>query len=418
MQAPHNTIEQALASVQINNNQITFPDRIEAPIFTKMKTMFAAITGTWLGKKAQAFGFDFDPSCIVAQYLSDGSWPKKNPFSLYPTPAIVTDYACKFTYADANRFAGYDHVIRILEPSAGRGDLIDAVIEGFKRLGIRYEVICVELDPVNIAILTGKGYTVIAGDFLSLSSLGEFDLVIMNPPFEGNNYTHHIRHAQGFLKKNGKLVAIAPTSIFKSPHKATVALRQEVNALNYHAFPGAIFEKHTFDDTTAETCVFELYAPERTKREALLMEDYGVNTFVLYINNLRSWCGKVQTCGSEAALRTFMPEMAKAYLDEYPFAFINDAIIEETIAFLVDFRQTEWSADALATEIAAPITESTVNPTVEHSTPVAKAPSPVKTEAFAKIDSLLTEISQTLKPSPRPKKRATPLPTRQLSFSL
>jgi len=43
---------------------------------------------------------------------------------------------------------------------------------------------------------------------------GDFDLVIMNPPFVGRHYLLHVNHALKFLKDGGKLVTILPASAY------------------------------------------------------------------------------------------------------------------------------------------------------------------------------------------------------------
>lgn len=45
-------------------------------------------------------------------------------------------------------------------------------------------------------------------DFLECSSLGVFDRIIMNPPFERGADIKHILHAREMLKAGGRLVAI------------------------------------------------------------------------------------------------------------------------------------------------------------------------------------------------------------------
>lgn len=121
---------------------------------------------------------------------------------------------------------------RILEPSAGTGNLVRAVwshatgadccrvvmVERDHRLadGLREmrnrtvyanssnaRVVCADFLEID-------GPDALAGNDpgLDAAPLGLFDLVLMNPPFENGADIKHIRHAMTFLKPGGKLVAI------------------------------------------------------------------------------------------------------------------------------------------------------------------------------------------------------------------
>ena len=53
------------------------------------------------------------------------------------------------------------------------------------------------------------GIRVHPGDFLEQNgNLGQFDRIVMNPPFENGADIKHIQHAMKMLKPGGRLVAI------------------------------------------------------------------------------------------------------------------------------------------------------------------------------------------------------------------
>lgn len=93
---------------------------------------------------------------------------------------------------------------RVLEPSAGKGDIADYLCENFN---FKPESISVcEVDEDLIHILQGKGYPVIEKDFLRLAEPYQFDIVLMNPPFA--NAADHILKAWDILKMfGGEIVA-------------------------------------------------------------------------------------------------------------------------------------------------------------------------------------------------------------------
>lgn len=91
----------------------------------------------------------------------------------------------------------------ILEPSAGTGNLLHAIPCG--------NVTAVELNHGLASRLRDNfpHVTVKQGDFLGFNGdLGNFDRIVMNPPFENGADIKHITHALGMLKPGGVLVAL------------------------------------------------------------------------------------------------------------------------------------------------------------------------------------------------------------------
>lgn len=86
------------------------------------------------------------------------------------------------------------HPEKILEPSAGKGDLIDAMMESYNYSGSYYryhssKISAIEIDPELQATLRGKDIKLIDSDFLTYSGPDKFDLIIANPPFsEGDRH--------------------------------------------------------------------------------------------------------------------------------------------------------------------------------------------------------------------------------------
>jgi SAM-dependent methyltransferase len=93
---------------------------------------------------------------------------------------------------------------RVLEPSCGCGRFLDALRQRGARC-VGYEV-----DATRANLCRAKGHSVAVLNFLETHPSGDFDLVVMNPPFYGPHYLKHIEHALGFLKPDGLLVSILP----------------------------------------------------------------------------------------------------------------------------------------------------------------------------------------------------------------
>ena len=143
-------------------------------------------------------------------------------YEFYPTPSPIA----------GELFAGVDWkgIKSILEPSAGKGDLLDFAMKvktGFRdswghhtRIKDReLDIDCIELDENLRHILSGKGYRVIHDDFLSFRTWKRYDLIIMNPPFsEGDR---HLIRALELCKNGGQIACILNAETIRNPYTKT-----------------------------------------------------------------------------------------------------------------------------------------------------------------------------------------------------
>lgn len=123
---------------------------------------------------------------------------------------------------EASQMARLAHIgkgDRVLEPSAGNGNLADAA----RAAGGEVDVI--EISDSLRKILDAKGYNVVAWDFMSFTPEQPYDAILMNPPFSNRRDAEHIRHAFAMLKPGGRLVAIAGEGVFIGSDAKAVAFR-------------------------------------------------------------------------------------------------------------------------------------------------------------------------------------------------
>jgi phospholipid N-methyltransferase len=121
--------------------------------------------------------------------------------TLYPTPRDLAQRMAELADIEPGAL--------VLEPSAGTGNLVAAILEAQPAA----KVFMVELDQRLANALPGqfKGRLVFPGDFLERGAWelhGPFDRIVMNPPFNGGDDIKHILHARSMLKPGGRLVAI------------------------------------------------------------------------------------------------------------------------------------------------------------------------------------------------------------------
>lgn len=129
-----------------------------------------------------------------------------DPASL-PTETYVDDFFPTPDHLATKMLAGiqWDMVERILEPSAGRGDLAKVIADTlaertYRNKGI-HNIACIEPDENLRATLVGKGFHVVHDDFLTYNSLEHYQLIVMNPPFSRG--AEHLLKALTMLERYG-----------------------------------------------------------------------------------------------------------------------------------------------------------------------------------------------------------------------
>ena len=161
----------------------------------------------------------------------------------YPTPLAVAGRMLAHVVWRETRTEGkhdtkiVDVVETILEPSAGKGDLLDALLMfadrhqydfgwhstasnpmwGRSPEKTRELVDVIESDPNLQNILKGKGYRVVDDDFLTFRSHRKYDLILMNPPFsEGDR---HLMKAISLVQPyGGQIVCLLNAQTIRNPY--------------------------------------------------------------------------------------------------------------------------------------------------------------------------------------------------------
>lgn len=179
----------------------------------------------------------------------------------YPTPKEVIEKML----APYSRILS-DYKTNVLEPSAGKGDIIDFIKEKYYR-GVR-NFYCIEKDPNLQHILRDKGYKLIDSDFLKYSSNRQFDLIAMNPPF--SNGDEHLLKAWQILK-NGHIVCLLNKETIDNPYtkkrKLLASIIEEFGSVEYI---GAAFSN---SERTTNVEVALVCLQKQTKDDILL--DFG-----------------------------------------------------------------------------------------------------------------------------------------------
>lgn len=113
-----------------------------------------------------------------------------------------------------------DYCNYILEPSAGKGDIVDLIKTKTQySRGIKPTVDTIEYSKELQSILKGKNYNLVHDDFLTFESFKRYDLILMNPPFDSGD--KHLLKAIDVQKRGGKIVCILNAETIKNPYSNT-----------------------------------------------------------------------------------------------------------------------------------------------------------------------------------------------------
>lgn len=145
---------------------------------------------------------------------------------LFPTPDLLAARMCTV--------AGLSVGHRILEPSAGTGRLLRAILAC---VSVESTSICaIEINQTLAESLRASfpGIAVSCQEFLSFDS-GKFDRIIMNPPFKNDQDVEHVDHGISLLAPGGRLVAIMAKGFQFHRSRPAAAFRKRLSSLSVHS---------------------------------------------------------------------------------------------------------------------------------------------------------------------------------------
>lgn len=183
----------------------------------------------------------------------------------YPTPKSLLNKI----------FDGVDwkQVDTILEPSAGKGDIIEFIqnSEEANRYHHNFEIDCIEKDPNLQAVLKQKGFRLVHDDFFTFHTWKQYDLIVMNPPFSCGD--KHLLNALKLQEDGGNVICILNAETLKNPYSVTrqaLALRLE----DLHANVSYMQNEFVFAErkTSVEIAVVKVSIPKKERDSRIFSE--------------------------------------------------------------------------------------------------------------------------------------------------
>lgn len=208
MRVPTNVlIELSIASVSADGLRLTLTRQVEYKLYRSINEVLEALGGRWL-RKDRVHVFEADVRSRLEATLASGDVTTAADLGFFETPEDLAKHLVQLADVNEADFC--------LEPSAGKGRIIDALD------AVGAWISAFERDADRRAYLTRKYanrnqidvYDL--DDFMAYETSEPFDRVVMNPPFLRcglGDHLDHVRHAYDMLVPGGVLVAVLPRGI-------------------------------------------------------------------------------------------------------------------------------------------------------------------------------------------------------------
>lgn len=173
----------------------------------------------------------------------------------YPTPDAVIDRLLEPLAKKATVYTDHPDYLylpysKILEPSAGKGDIVDRLVSKYHVERKKIRVIEIELELR--AILSHKGFEIVSDDFTHFSDPYVIDCIIMNPPFS-EGATHLLKAWE--VLSYGDIACILNADTIRNPYSRDRQLLCDIIEKHGHYVEvGSVFQDA--ERPTDVECVF------------------------------------------------------------------------------------------------------------------------------------------------------------------
>ena len=216
--------EQILKDCTVEGNTVKLPNiQLDRKDYQEVAKALQLIGGKWKGGKVMGFVFNNDPTDLLKQLQNGEKRNIKKEFQFFATPKKIADLMCE------KAFDPYENKkLKILEPSAGQGSIIDSVLDWFKNKSVITEIkslTAVEFMKENLQFITKK-YSEI--DFINIQEMdflkydeyiNYFDVVIANPPFSKHQDINHFMKMYEVCAPGGMIVSIMSNGFLYNTQK-------------------------------------------------------------------------------------------------------------------------------------------------------------------------------------------------------
>lgn len=260
MIVPVDVIE-VLRDCSIEGNQLLLPpEQLDRKLYQKVDKILGILGGMW-DTRQKAHVFEANPSADVQDAIETGEVvDEKTEFQYFPTPMELASQLCWEGFWQLSEKTTAQDTIRILEPSAGSGGLVRALLNESCALGYEESdllIDCVEMNPKLARKLKEQGFNVVADDFLQYHPGPVYDLVLANPPFSNCQDVIHFEHMLECVKPGGAVASIMSNGIKYRSDKRTKQLRSRLESMGARIIdnPGDSFKESGTNVSTITVAV-------------------------------------------------------------------------------------------------------------------------------------------------------------------
>jgi phospholipid N-methyltransferase len=202
---------EVLSGLTVRGNFVTMSAQLDRKMYLKVNEVLAQLGGRW-ERSLGAHVFEQSPQEGLDNVIDTGEVVRDKDLGFFPTPPALA--------AELVDMAGVEPGMTALEPSAGEGAIVQALLDAGA------DVHAIELDPHRFEKLS-KTYKARSDVFLTCGNfmdvfpgteawLQTFARVVMNPPFckvKDCDHIHHVQRAFSWLRPGGVLVSVLPASV-------------------------------------------------------------------------------------------------------------------------------------------------------------------------------------------------------------
>lgn len=181
----------------------------------------------------------------------------------------------------------FNTIKSVLEPSAGKGDLVEAIEKRFKidqyNSKKQYDIDTIELDSNLQHILQGKQYRLVHDDFLTYNTYKSYDAIIANFPFSQGE--KHLLKAISMQQNGGKILCLLNSETLKNPYSNT--RKELINQLEKYNADIEYIENAFMDaerKTAVETALIFIDIPKLENNSIILDELKQEETHTIHSN--------------------------------------------------------------------------------------------------------------------------------------